>query len=37
MNCGGGVGSNKMYKRSTEPVLVSPSNLYSNDEKILSR
>jgi len=37
MNCGGGVDNDKTYKRSVESVLVSPSNLYSNDEKILSR
>ena len=34
IDCGGGVGSGNVYKGSMEPVLVSPSNLYSDNEKI---
>ena len=31
-NSGGGNGSDVVYKGSTEPMLVSPSNSYSNDK-----
>ncbi len=37
VDCGGRVGSNNMYKRSAEPVLVSLSDLYPDDERILDR
>jgi len=36
-DCGGGMGSNDMYNESVELVLVSLSNSYSDDERILSR
>ena len=35
-NSGGGNGSDVVYKGSTEPMLVSPSNSYSNDEILVS-
>jgi len=34
---GGGVGSDEMYKGSAEPVLVSLSDSYSDDDRILGR
>ena len=33
---GGGDGSDVVYKESAEPILVSPSNLYSDDEILVS-
>ena len=36
-DCGGGIGGNDMYNESTELVLVSLSNLYSEDDRILGR
>jgi len=36
-DCGGGVGGNDMYNESAKPVLVSLSNLYSEDDRILGR
>ena len=36
-DCNGGVGSNDMYNESMELLLVSLSNSYSDDERILSR
>jgi len=35
-NGGGGVGGDDVYRGSTEPVLVSPSDSYSNDEISIS-
>ena len=35
-NSGGGDGSDIIYKGSTEPMLISPSDLYSNDEILIS-
>ena len=41
VDCGGEIGSdnvyNDVYNGSAEPVLVSLSNLYSEDDRILSR
>jgi len=34
---GSGVSGNNIYRGSTEPVLVLLSNLYSDDDRILSR
>jgi len=36
-DCGGGVGSNNIYKGSAEPMLVLLSNLYSEDDRVLGR
>ena len=33
-DCGGGVGGEEVYSGNTEPVLVSVSNSYSEDEII---
>jgi len=35
IDCGGGIDSDETYKGSTEPVLVSPSDSYSDEERIL--
>jgi len=35
-NSGGGDRSDVIYKESTEPMLISPSDLYSNDEILIS-
>jgi len=34
-DCGGGVGSEDMYKERVEPVLVLLSDSYSEDDRIL--
>jgi len=34
---GGGVGSDELYRRSTDPMLDSLSDLYSDDNRILDR
>ena len=34
---GGGVGSEGMYKERAEPMLVSLSDLYSDNNRVLSR
>jgi len=36
-DCGGGVGGEDVYKGRAEPMLVSLSDLYSKDNRILSR
>ena len=36
-DCGGGDGGEDVYKRRAEPVLVSLSDSYSNDDRILGR
>jgi len=36
-DCGGGVGGEDVYKGRAEPVLVSLSDLYSEDNRILGR
>jgi len=36
-DCGGGIGSDDMYRESTEPMLVSLSDLYSDEDRILGR
>ena len=36
-NGGGGNGDNNVYNRSAEPMLVSLSNSYSDEDRILSR
>ena len=36
-DCGGGVGSDEIYKESVEPVLISLSNLYLDEDSILDR
>ena len=34
-DCGGGVGGEDVYKGRVEPMLVSLSDLYSEDDRIL--
>jgi len=36
-DCGGGVGGDEIYKGSVEPVLVSLSNSYLDEDSILGR
>jgi len=36
-DCGGGIGGEDVYKGRAEPVLVSLSDSYSEDNRILSR
>jgi len=36
-NCGSGVGGDDMYRGSVEPVLVSLSDSYSDEDRILGR
>ena len=36
-DCGGGYGGEDVYKGRAEPVLVSLSDSYSKDDRILSR
>jgi len=36
-DCGGGVGGEDVYKGRAEPMLVSLSDLYSEDDRILGR
>jgi len=37
VDCGGRVGGDDVYRGSVEPVLVSLSDLYSEDDRILGR
>jgi len=37
VDCGGGIGSDDVYRGSVEPVLVLLSNSYSEDDRILGR
>ena len=34
VDCGGGVGGDEVYKGRAEPMLVSLSDLYSDDDRI---
>jgi len=37
VDCSGSVGGNDVYRERAEPVLVSLSNSYSEDDRILGR
>jgi len=37
VDCGGSIGSDDIYRESIEPVLVSLSDLYSENDRILGR